>query len=251
MLISQSSHERARPERPRRVEARLDALHDGQHAGIDGRPRVLHAVGAVEHRAGARGEGLADARRRRRRPRRRSTTARARRARRPSRRRARRADHVRQVGRAPGDLHDDAVAAPLRARAAAPTAPRRPRSIATRVELEALARRVGAARPRSCRRSAASASPRRPPRRRRGSRPRAAAPASSSAAARRARPGRRSRAISVAVRAGAGCRRTATVAISPSVPNEPANSFAEVVAGDVLDHLAARLGDRAVATARP
>ena len=33
-------------------------------------------------------------------------------------------------------------------------------------------------------------------------------------------------AVTVAVRGGAGCRRTATLAMSPSVPNEPANSFA-------------------------
>ena len=30
------------------VEARLDPFHDGQRAGIDGRPRIVGAIGAVE-----------------------------------------------------------------------------------------------------------------------------------------------------------------------------------------------------------
>ena len=45
--------------------------------------------------------------------------------------------------------------------------------------------------------------------------------------------------IAVAVRGGSGCSRTATRTISPSVPSEPVNSLRQVVARDVLDHLAA------------
>ena len=103
--------------------------------------------------------------------------------------------------------------------------------------------RPGAPRPR--RRSAAAAGRRRRASPRPGSRP----PAAGRRARRRrrrggrGRPSRRSRSRWPS---GSGCSRTAIRTIRPSVPSEPVNSFAEVVAGDVLDHLAARAGQRAV-----
>ena len=101
------------------------------------------------------------------------------------------------------------------------------------------------ARPPRSRRSARARSPARPPSRRRAT----AAPASCARArSRRARAarGRRScRSPSTCAR-GRGCSRTATSTIIPSVPNEPREELGEVIAGDVLDDLAAGVRDRTV-----
>ena len=45
---------------------------------------------------------------------------------------------------------------------------------------------------------------------------------------------------------GSGCRRKVAVVMSPSVPSEPDHQLGEVEAGDVLHHLSAAAGERAV-----
>ena len=233
---------------PGRVEARLDALHDRERAGVGGRPRVVDAVGAVEHRAGARGERLAQ---------RRDVGAGLQRdPGQPERgarddacppASARRGDHRRQVGRAAGDLHHQpsaALAGALRAHSVVVVGLDR-----DVVELDVRARglglvgRRGAAeaqqQPARARRSQ-PASKQSASSGRRGERERARAPARPGRrlAARRSRCGRAAGAAAPRPRRSARASRT-----SP-------RTACQVVAGDVLDHLAAGLGDRAVGRAR-
>ena len=242
-----SSHEGARAEDPGRVEARLEALHH------DLRRRRRRATGrrpGRRRRAPCTRAARAPARtspRARRGPRRaRSTRARARRARRRVAA-AGGADHVRQVGRAPGDLQHDAVGARWRARWP-PTARRRPR-------------RPRRPRARSARRPRAARRGRAPPKRT-STRP---APSSQATSRQSASSGSRASASDApraAVRVVAARPRTVAVCVGqrvqahgdrrdqPERAERAREQLRQVIARDVLDHLAAGLGDRAVARAR-
>ena len=199
-------------------------------------PLVLDRVGAVEHRAGARRERLAGGRDARgevlagrerdpRQPERGARDDGARRRRRGSR------SAGRSGGRRPS--------APRRRRALQ-RAHRRPSRRRRR------RRRARPARPRTRPRTAAGCGPSRRPTRRRSSRPRAAAararaPRSSSAS------GSSKRSTTVAVCSGSGMQPHGDRGDQPERPERAREQLRQVIARDVLDHLAAGLGDGAVA----
>ena len=247
-------------ELPCRVEALLDAPHQQRGAGV-ARPqgssarrtrgRARRARRTAQRRAAARAAAATSAPRRSRSQDSPSAGApdqrrrRARSAARPARSPGRVCSADTRTTSPPGGAGASRCACPERRRPRPRARPRGRRRAAAPRPRSACCRAAGAAEAREHRaRRRRPAHVEAPALERRVGQRRARPPASGRGSCARARRGRRRGAA-----AGAAARATST--ITPSVPNEPGEELAEVVAGDVLDHLAARAWRPCRRPARP